>query len=53
MIASWKFEVQLGAYDELLGLYADRDMARERIRGEVSAILDDWQMPGTPKRSND
>ena len=33
-------------YDELLGQYADRDSAREQIRGKVSAILDDWQRPG-------
>jgi hypothetical protein len=30
-------------YDELLAQCADRDSARERIRGNVSAILDDWQ----------
>ena len=32
-------------YDELLAQYADRDSARERIWGKVSAILDDWQRP--------
>jgi hypothetical protein len=34
-------------YDELLAQYADRGAARERIRGNVSAILDDWQAPGS------
>jgi hypothetical protein len=33
-------------YDELLAQYADRDSARERICGKVSAILDDWERPG-------
>ena len=37
-------------YDELLARYADRDTARERIRGEVSAILDDWQRPRRSER---
>jgi hypothetical protein len=36
-------------YDELLARYADRDMARERIRGQVAAILDDWLEPGKPE----
>ena len=35
-------------YDELLALYADRDSARERIRGQVAAIVADWQQPGRP-----
>ena len=39
-------------YDELLAQYADRGAARERIRGNVSAILDDWQAPGSPVKSN-
>jgi hypothetical protein len=39
-------------YDELLSMYADRDMARERIRSKVSAILDDWQGTGTSVKSN-
>ena len=38
-------------YDELLAQYADRDMARERIRVEVAAILDDWQGPVKPERN--
>ena len=33
-------------YDELLARYGDRDTAREWIRGQVSAIVDDWQRPG-------
>ena len=37
-------------YDELLARYADRDMARERIRGQVAAILDDWQGPDEPEK---
>jgi hypothetical protein len=37
-------------YDELLARYADRDMARERIRGDVSAILADWQAPGSREK---
>ena len=39
-------------YDELLAQYADRDTARQRIRGQVSAILDAWQKGGTQKSSN-
>ncbi len=35
-------------YDELLAQYADRDTARDRIRGQVSVILDDWQRPAGP-----
>ena len=35
-------------YDELLAQYVDRHTARERIRGQVSAILDDWQGLGKP-----
>ena len=38
-------------YDELLARYADRDTARERVRGKVSAILDDWQRPGRVRKS--
>jgi len=37
-------------YDELLAECANRDAARESIRGEVSAIIDDWQSPGTPEK---
>ncbi|HEX3447491.1 MAG TPA: DUF2293 domain-containing protein, partial [Isosphaeraceae bacterium] len=29
-------------YDELLARYADRDLARQRVRDKVSAILGDW-----------
>ncbi len=36
-------------YDELLARYADRDRARERIRGKVSAILDHWQQTAGPE----
>ena len=39
-------------YDELLAQYADRDTARERIRGKVSAILDDWQRPGRSEKTD-
>ena len=39
-------------YDELLAAFADRDAARERIRGKVSAILDDWQRPAMSKKTN-
>jgi hypothetical protein len=38
-------------YDELLAECANRDAARESIRGQVSAILDDWQNAGTPEKS--
>jgi hypothetical protein len=37
-------------YDELLAQYADRDTARKIIRGQVSAIFDDWQGPGRPEK---
>ncbi len=40
-------------YDELLGRFADRDSARERIWGKVSAILDDWQRPGGSEKKDD
>jgi hypothetical protein len=39
-------------YDELLTLYADRDTARDRIRGKVSAILGAWQRPGRPENDS-
>jgi hypothetical protein len=39
-------------YDELLARYAERDMARERIRDTVSAILGDWQVPGRPEKND-
>jgi hypothetical protein len=40
-------------YDELLARYADREMARERIRGKVAAILDNWGGPDpSPGREN-
>jgi hypothetical protein len=35
-------------YDELQAQYADRDTVRERIWGNVSAILDEWQRPAGP-----
>jgi hypothetical protein len=34
-------------YDELLARCQDRHTARERIAGRVSAILGDWERPGT------
>ena len=39
-------------YDELLAQYADRNTARERIRGQVSAFLDDWERPGKTGKTN-
>ena len=39
-------------YDKLLAQYADRDSARERIRGKVSAILADWQQPSRSGEKN-
>ena len=39
-------------YDELLAEYANRDTARERIRGQVSAVLDNWQTPGCPRKKS-
>jgi hypothetical protein len=39
-------------YDELLARYADRDTAREQIRGKVSAILDKWQRPRRAEKTN-
>jgi hypothetical protein len=39
-------------YDELLAQYADRHTARAIIQGDVSAILDDWQRPGTSKKKS-
>jgi hypothetical protein len=38
-------------YDALLTRYMDRDMAREQIRDQVSAILDDWQRPSRGERA--
>jgi hypothetical protein len=34
-------------YDELLARYADRQSAREEIRDQVLAMLDNWQRPST------
>jgi hypothetical protein len=39
-------------YDELLARCADRETARERVWGRVSAILDGWQRPGGPKKTS-
>jgi hypothetical protein len=39
-------------YDELLVRWGNRGTARDRIRGQVSAILDAWQRSGIPEKSN-
>jgi hypothetical protein len=39
-------------YDELLARYADRNSARQEIRAEVSVILDRWQRPVGPKKTD-
>jgi len=33
-------------YDELLDRYADRETPRDDVRDEVSAIIDEWRLPG-------
>ncbi len=38
-------------YHKLLAQFADRDMARDSIRGKVSAIIGDWQRPAGSDRS--
>jgi hypothetical protein len=39
-------------YDELLDRYADRNLARQEIRAELSVILDRWQRPVGPKKTD-